>query len=306
MHYLSDEVVRATRPGPGEMISMARGVIRGLRDGPVAMAPRPTIETRAGVRFMAFPVILEDEGIAGVKWLGTMPTPSVAGRVGAIIVLSRVADAQPFAAVDARWITAMRTAVVSLLAAQAMAKPTSRRIAFLACGEQAGLHLELFSQAFDIGEVAAHSRTLATAERFAARVRSDFGYSARAHVSMQDCVDGADIVISSTPGTADVRLRGEWLDPACYCSLVDLGRSLAEETLRPDALFAVDDLAQFSALSRDGKIARFSAVRPVALADVLEQGDEASRRGGFLMPTGLGAIDVRIAYEIFKAASAGI
>lgn len=304
MQYFSDEAVRATAPPAHDLIAFARDVIHGLRDKSIAMAPRPTIEARSGVRFMAFPAILEDEGIAGVKWLGITSTPSATGRVGSIVALSRIADAQPFAILDARWITAIRTAVVSLVAGLAMARADSRSIAFLACGEQASLHLELFSRFFDLRQVATYSRTLETAERFAERARSDFGCAARAFSSIRECVAGADIVITSTPAAVDIKLRSEWLTPTCFFSLVDLGRSFASDTLRPDALFAVDDIAQFSALAHDGRIAPFDAVTPTPLAALLEQGDAAERQGGFLMPTGLGAIDIRIAYEIFRMASA--
>lgn len=304
MQYLSAEAVHELQPELDDLLSISREVIRGLANGAVTMAPRPTIETRAGVRFMAFPVILENEAVAGVKWLGTTPGHSTGGRGGSLIVLSGAADARPFVVMDAHWITAIRTAVVSLLAGQAMAKPDSRRIAFLACGEQARLHLELFTQFYGIAEVSAYSRSLQTAERFAERARTDFGCIADAHATIEACVEGADIVITSTPSPTGVPLRAEWLAPSSFCSLVDLGRSFAPETLKPGTFFVIDDIPQFSALSRDSKIASFNSVSPVRLADVLEHPGSVSRNGGFLLPTGLGAIDIRIAHEIFKLASA--
>jgi len=303
MKYLADETIRDLWPGTGSVLSLAREVIGGLARGAVVMAPRPTIEAGSGVRFMAFPVILEDQAIAGVKWLGTLPGHSSVGRGGSLIVLSRNEDAAPFAILDGRRITAVRTAAVSLLAAVALARPDSRRIAFLACGEQARLHLELFRPFFDLREVSVYSRTLDSAERFAGEVRTGYGIAARAFGSVWDCVEGADIVVSSTPSAIETKLRADWLAADAFCSLVDLGRSFVPESLPTDACFVVDDPDQFRALSGKGNIPAFAGLRRhLRLADVLERPGNAARRGGFLLPTGLGAIDIRLALEIFRAA----
>src|SRR5262245_49422069 len=249
MQYLPDAVVQRLKPSVDDVIGIAEGVVHALARGDIVTAPRPTIETRQGVRFMAFPVILEEVGVAGVKWLGIRPTPSPGARGGSVVILSRSDSAEPITIIDARWITAIRTAVVSLLAAKVLAAKKARKLAFIACGEQARLHLELFSKEFAIEQVAAYSRSLETARQFASDARAKLGYAAEAYASLEECVRGADIVVSSTPSPSPALLSADWLAEGSFCSLVDLGRSLDWVTLPAGKLFVVDDPDQFKALS---------------------------------------------------------
>jgi ornithine cyclodeaminase/alanine dehydrogenase len=307
MQYLPDTVVQRLKPSVDDIIAIAEDVVHALARGDIVTAPRPTIETRQGVRFMAFPVILEEEGVAGVKWLGIRPTPSAGARGGSVVILSRSDSAEPIAIIDARWITAIRTAVVSLLAAKVLAAKNARKLAFIACGEQARLHLELFSKHFPLEQVAAYSRSLETACQFANDVRGQFGCAAEACASPEECVRGADIVVSSTPSPSPTLLRADWLAEGSFCSLVDLGRSLDAATLPTGTLFVVDDPDQFKALSSSGTLNKFAATPRVSLNSVLSRNQPFDERGGFLMPTGLGAIDIRVAYEMYrKALQAGL
>lgn len=300
MQFISDDAVQAFRLTPDTVIPIAENTLHGIARGDIVVAPRPTISTRDGVRFMAFPAILEEVGIAGVKWLGTTSGPSAGGRGGSVIVLSKTDSAKPFAVVDARRITATRTACVSLLAALVLARRDSHRIAFVACGEQARLHLAFFAQRFEVRSVASYSRSMETASQFADFARQALGCEAHAYGSLQECVHDADIVISSTPSPSSTLLKAEWLDQSCFCSLVDLGRSFDTQGLPADSTFVVDDLPQFDALSRDGNIAAFEKVTPSSLLSVLEANGFGGGSGGYFLPTGLGAIDIRLAYELCK------
>lgn len=305
MRYLSAGDISALALSPKAVEQIAERTVRGLGNGTVIMAPRPVIQAASGTRFMAFPAILEDEGVAGVKWLGISPFHTKARRqsTASCIALSSTDDSTLLALVDARWITAIRTATVSLMAARRLAPRESRRIAFIACGEQARCHLDLFANAFPVDEVACHSRRLETAERFAATVRSA-GYVATAHETLRGCIDGADIIVSSSPGATGTLIDPCWLDPGCFISLVDLGRSMRTETLSSDDRLVVDDEAQFTSLVRDGVLKPFGSAEPLALSALLggeaEAGSSSPSRTIFL-PTGLGAIDVAIAWELVKS-----
>lgn len=305
LRYFSSRDVEEISLPLEDAIAMAEETIRLLPGDDVVIAPRSTIESRGGGRFIAFPVILERAGVAGVKWLG-LPTGAAAqdGRGGSYIILNRVGDAGPFAIVDARWITAMRTAIVSLVGARLLAAPDSRRIAFIACGEQARLHLDLLRRHFPVEEVRAYSRRPATAEAFAREVR-ETGIAAGAYPSLQACVEGADIVVSSTPASAPTLLRFEWLAQNCFCTLVDLGGSLDRATVPPGSRFVVDHVPQLDSLIQGGRIERIEGVRYEPLSGVLESGPTGPRGVGFLLPTGLGAIDVRMAMEICDRATDG-
>ena len=301
MQFISNEQVREFDLSPEFILPIVKSVLSAIKSGDIVIAPRPTIESRNGSRFMAFPVIIEDLGMAGVKWLGTTNGPATGGRGGSVIVLNEIASGKPFAVVDAAWITAVRTATVSLFAALIMASSDSRKIAFVGCGEQARLHLEYFARHFDLKAVSAFSRTMESASRFAQSAQQAFGIHGSAHASLRECVSDADIVISTTPSPSRELLKAEWLKENCFCSLVDLGRSFETNSMPSDRMFVVDDLAQFADLTRAGKLPVFSRVDPTTLVAISESPKgHVSRTGGFLMPTGLGAVDVSIACAIFN------
>lgn len=304
MRYLSAADVSALGLSVERVEQIAERTLRGLDAGSVVMAPRPALQAGNGARFMAFPAVLEDERIAGVKWLGIMPSCAASGRRGldACIALSAVDEGTLVALVDARWITAIRTAVVSLIAARRLARRESSRVAFIACGEQARYHLDLFASRFPIREIACWSRRLETAERFAAAARA-MGYAAAAHGSLRDCVEGADIVLPSSPGATAALVEPDWLAPGCFISLVDLGRSMRTEGLSPHDILVVDDVEQFDSLRAGGALKRFGDARPLALAKLLQPAAGESRGEGsrtIFLPTGLGAIDIAMAWELVK------
>lgn len=300
MRYFSNSVMRDILPPFERIVDIVAETVAAMSREDVLMAPRPTLDSRCGARFIAFPALLETAGVAGVKWLG-LPGITACGRGkrgGSLLVLSRLEDAEPFAILDAQWITAIRTCAVSFLAAQRLAVPGSYRMAFLACGEQARLHLHAFRKYFPIREIRAYSRRLSTAQAFARAAESE-GLEAMACSSLKHCVEGAHIVISSTPAAAPESLRYEWLDRSSFCSLVDLGRSLDVDSIPEEALIVVDAMPQMHALVRDGKLKSFDGIAHVPLFDVLTGEGTLPSGARFLMPTGLGAADVGIAYESY-------
>ena len=189
---------------------------------------------------------------------------------------------------------------MSLVAARVLARPDSRRVAFLACGEQANLHLEAFGNHFPIREVAAWSRRLATAEAFAAAATAR-GYFASAHADPLSCVDGADIVIASVPAKPETLLDAAGFGAECFVSLVDLGRSILPETVPANSLFAIDDLTQFASLRDAKRIPAFEQLDPSALSDLVIKGCDPRALQGhrrIFLPTGLGAADILIASRL--------
>lgn len=308
MRYLSGADVTALQLSAEKVERIAERTLRGLHAGSVLMAPRPILEAGNGVRFMAFPAVLEEDRVAGVKWLGIEPYSTTAGRqrINSCIVLSALDDGTPLALVDAQWVTAIRTATVSLIAARRLAHRESSRIAFIACGKQARFHLDLFADAFPIRKIACYSRRIETAKRFAAGAQA-MGYIANAHETLLGCVEGADIVISSSPNATAALMEPAWLKPGCFVSLVDLGRSIQTEKLSPDDLFVVDDVTQFRSLLGSGALKPFGEVEPMELPELPSSAreekcwEDGSRK--FFLPTGLGAIDIAIAWELLRAAS---
>jgi len=120
----------------------------------------------------------------------------------------------------AAWVTAVRTAALSAVAARKMADPASTSIAFIGCGVQASSHLAAFRAMFPLKKVFAVGRGRKNVDRFVAEARG-LGYEAEAR-DAESAVREADIVVSSITLNYDVE---PFLDARLGCGPARLRRS---------------------------------------------------------------------------------
>src|SRR5690606_26777430 len=127
MRYFSSAEVAQLCPTFERIFEIVEGCIASFGTDDVLRPPRSTMDSRLGSRIIAFPALLEQHKIAGVKWVGLSHSKAECSvkSEGALIILSRTDDPFPFAILDAQLITAMRTAAVSAVAAKTLAQPDS-------------------------------------------------------------------------------------------------------------------------------------------------------------------------------------
>lgn len=302
MRYFSSSEATQLCPTFERVFEIVENCIASIGTDNVLLPPRSTMDSRQGSRFIAFPALLEQQKIAGVKWFG-LSHSGVGGsakREGALIILSRTDDPLPFAILDAQRITAIRTAAVSAVAAKVLAQPDSSVVSFIACGEQGRLHLEALRKIFPLRHVKAFSRRPETAEAFAEHART-FGVEAKAYTSLEECISNAHIVISSSPAVTEQLVSISSLQAHSFFSLVDLGRSLDLSTFPAGHRVVVDDVKQAVELTKNRKISLRDTTQFVSLAELLKAPSWSSDSPRVFLPTGVGAIDLQIAYEIYLA-----
>jgi ornithine cyclodeaminase len=195
----------------------AEGVqgILGLMPGAIA-APEPAL----GVKIVSI-----FEGNFG-STLGT--------HQGAILVFDP-ADGRLQAVIDAREVTAIRTATASAVATDALARPESRRLTLLGYGEQAASHLEALRRVRPISTVVVWGRSPERAQAFAAEQREKTGLAIQVAASVEAAAAGADIVCTLT-AAKDPILRGDWIAPGTHVNAVGSSVPFAAEI--DDALVA--------------------------------------------------------------------
>jgi ornithine cyclodeaminase/alanine dehydrogenase-like protein (mu-crystallin family) len=133
----------------------------------------------------------------------------------ATIVLFRPETGEPLVTMDGRLITEMRTAAVSAVATEALARREASVLAILGSGVQARSHLEALRLVRRLSEVRVWSPH--RAGEFAAR------YGVQEATSSEDAVRGAHVVVVATTSKAPV-LRGEWLSPGTHVNAVGASR----------------------------------------------------------------------------------
>jgi ornithine cyclodeaminase/alanine dehydrogenase-like protein (mu-crystallin family) len=130
----------------------------------------------------------------------------------AMIQLFRADTGEPLAIMDGRLITEMRTAAVSAVAVDLLAKSDAKVLGILGSGVQARSHVRALSKVRSFDEIRVWSRSEENARRFADEVGAKV-------VTAEQAVSGADVVLTLTSSPEPV-LLGRWLkEDAMVCAV---------------------------------------------------------------------------------------
>jgi ornithine cyclodeaminase/alanine dehydrogenase-like protein (mu-crystallin family) len=313
--YLSDADVRAAGLGLAEVEAAVEAVLAAKAAGSAVMKPKLSLHapghapghSDGGVLFLAAAGVMSEPAYGGVKWVGVADAeasglPHIAGTV----LLNDAATGVPVAILDARWITGVRTAAITAVAARRLARPESARIGFVACGLQARAHLAALRLHFPLATVRAYSRRLSTAQVFAQEAGAE-GLAAEAVEDPRDAVAGMDIVITSTPAVPPTPpfLDAAWLAPGCFAGMVDLGLSWISTSLTALDLVVTDDIAQ-AGTERLAYPEPYHGEVAGLVAGSLPGRETAAQRNALVF-AGLGLADVAVAAAVYeRAKEAGV
>jgi ornithine cyclodeaminase/alanine dehydrogenase-like protein (mu-crystallin family) len=158
---------------------------------------------------------------------------------GAVIIFDPE-NGRPLALAEAGAVTAVRTAAVSALATDRLARADATTLAILGAGAQARSHLEAMIEVRSISAVRVWNRTRANADRFATDAQATYGIPIEVAPDVSTAVAGADIVCTTTAAREPVML-GEMLRPGMHVngvgSSVPAWSELDVETVKRSKLF---------------------------------------------------------------------
>ncbi len=120
---------------------------------------------------------------------------------------------------DGAAITAIRTAAVSGVATDLLARPDAVELAILGAGVQARTHLEAIAAVRPLRKVRIWSRNPDHAGALAAELRPRFKFPIEAAPSTEAAVDGADVIATVTASPEPI-LRREWLKQGAHINAV--------------------------------------------------------------------------------------
>jgi ornithine cyclodeaminase/alanine dehydrogenase-like protein (mu-crystallin family) len=194
------------------------------------------------------------EGV-GVK-LVTLPDRDPAPgapRVQGVFVLFSVDGLAPELILDGAALTERRTAAVSALATQFLARPTASRLVVFGAGRQARAHVEAVCAVRPIEYVGIVGRSRRPARELVAELGAR---GLAAELVGADAVGGADIVCTCTP-SATALFEDRWLAPGVHINAIGayredmrelptatLARALLTVERRPAALVEAGDIIQ--------------------------------------------------------------
>jgi alanine dehydrogenase len=214
-----------------ELIPAMAGALRELSAGQVEQPLRLVLPVKEhGGFFGAMPA--SGGGALGAKLVTFYPNNQGLPTHHAMIVLFRPETGEPLVTMDGRLITEMRTAAVSAVATDLLARRDVEVLAILGSGVQAQSHLEALRIVRQFREVRVWSPR--NAREFAKR------FNVEAAASAEEAVRGAGVIVVATSATTPI-LRGDWLAPGVHINAVGATRpnwrELDDEVLRRSRIF---------------------------------------------------------------------
>lgn len=283
--WLGDDAVRRLLPGLDEQLDLVAETYVAAARGRVELPPKPGLHPREGAFLNAMPAWLMDRDVVAMKWVSSYAANPARGlpAVDGVIVVNDAATGAPEVIMDARSITALRTAVATGVAVRHLAHPAWRRVAILGYGAQGRAHAQVLRHLRPDVDIVAWGPRL-TSPVDGVEVASD----ARA------AVEGADVVVTSGPMARPPEpvVETAWLAERCLVLPVDYDARIRAEVSHAVDTFVVDDRAQFESVREGGSFAGW-AVPDGSLGEVLLTEATGDRR--LVCSLGVGSLDAALA-----------
>ena len=279
------------------MVEAIEQAIRAQAAGTLKTAPKAYLQPGDGR--LALAMLALDAEVMVVKAVMANAANKARGLpsvLGSVLVLDGQSG-EPLAVLDGPWVTAVRTAGLSAVAAKRLARADASSLGLIGCGVQAHSHLAAFAAMFPLRRVLVAGRGAANRDAVMAAVRAR-GLEAVA----ADAADAlaADIVVSSVDLGVTPFLDARRLRPGAFASMVDLAVPWLEAGLAGFDRIAVDDLAQERTVDRPMvPLGRVSGDLAGLVTGAMPARLDASERTGFAF-RGIALGDIALAGLVWR------
>lgn len=253
IRYLCKELLRSLQLSPQAVIASIEQVLLSRNRQQAWNAPKAVINPPDGRYMMATLAAADDPPYLAVKALVLNPDNATHGleSINALVTLLDSRSGLPLAILDGNWVTAVRTAGLSAVAAKRLALPDASSAAFIGCGVQARSHLQAFAALFPLREIHVFGRGAASREAFCRHAKS-MGLSAFMPQTPQEALQDADLVVTSVTLSPQLVpfLDARWLKPGAFVTMTDLAAPWLAESMPLLDRIIIDDLEQETSMPK--------------------------------------------------------
>jgi ornithine cyclodeaminase/alanine dehydrogenase-like protein (mu-crystallin family) len=234
--------------GYAQCAEAMRTALAGLARGEIQQPLRTVVRPAGAAGMMALmPSYAADAGY-GLKAICITPGNPARGldtHQGGVL-LSAADTGEPLALVNASALTEIRTAAVSAVATDLLARADATEVAIIGTGVQAFAHARALAATWPLGGkrlagIRMAGRDLERVRDRSAALSAELNLPLRMLTSVPDALDGAGIVVTATNSPEPV-LRREWLAPGAHINAVGAcvpgEREIDSATMVAAAVFA--------------------------------------------------------------------
>ena len=309
--YLSNEVLEGLDVSTAESVESIEQLLHRRARSQAWSAPVTLLFVPDGRIMLATLAAADDPPLLAVKSQAFNPRNSDRGLAPAngVVTLLNSETGLPVAVLDVNWVTGIRTAGLSAVAAKRLARADSSVIAFIGCGVQAHSHLRAFGDLFPLEEVRAFGRGSAKRDTLC-EAAQEKGYTAVASATGQEAIEGADIVVTSVTFTPNLEpfLDARGMKPGAFAAITDLAIPWVKEGMPAFDRIIVDDVEQEASTSYpmvDPALIRGDLLG-VATGDTAGRENDEERTAFVFSGLALGDLALAgVAYRKARAASRG-
>jgi len=239
------------------------------------------------------------------------PAKGLDSHQGAVLLFS-AETGELLAMMNASAITAIRTAAVSAVATDLLARTDACHLAIIGSGVQARSPLSALSQVRPLARCRIASRHFEHAQKFAEEMRPDFSFALEPVETVEQALEGADLIVTAT-AAAEPIVRREWVSAGAHLNLVGSStpgaREVDSETIAAASLFVdrrestINEAGDYLLAVRDGVIGP-NHIR-AEIGEVLK-GDQPGRTSPeeitLFKSLGLGIEDLFAAEYLYRSA----
>ncbi len=246
--YLSDKDLEGLGIQPSEVADAIESALIAKASKQLHTSPKTAILPGDG-RYAMSTLAVGDDGFIVTKQVTVCPNNPAKGLPainGAIMVMDGQTGVLR-AVLGANWVTAVRTAALSVVAARRLADPNAEAVAFVGAGVQAHSHLVAFSEVFPLKSIRVFGRGKANVDKLCRRAR-DMDLDAQTATSAKDALRDADLVVTSITLDYSIEpfLDARWLKPTAFAAITDACIPWLPEGMTAFKTVIVDDRKQES------------------------------------------------------------
>jgi ornithine cyclodeaminase/alanine dehydrogenase-like protein (mu-crystallin family) len=227
-----------------ECIAVMREALTKLARGEVYQPLRTIVRPAdaAGVMGLMPSYVGGEQAAYGLKTVCVFPGNPAQGKdahQGAVLLFS-AETGELLALMNASAITAIRTAAVSGVATDLLAREDARDLAIIGAGVQARTHLKAIAEVRSIERCRVVSRNMDHARQLADEMSASVAFAIQPVQSVEEAVNGADVIATVTNAKEPV-VRRQWISDGVHLNVVGSSTPHAREvdtaTMAASALF---------------------------------------------------------------------